>query len=157
LLRIAACAAVVLCLKVHGLRSKTEITENQLNDADKVFHQQVSSQVARTTAELNRLETLLSAGMVDRQVLTEFRDAVNRVRQTGWQVQTWLEGDPRALRALLIEDRIRIATRLANQLASELEATPKGFDGLTLLKEAVAKLDTVLPDEPDAEEIEKAS
>jgi len=133
------------------------MTENNLKDADNAFHQQVSAQVARVTAELNRLETLLSAGMVDRQVLTEFRDAVNRVRQTGWQVQTWLEGDPRALRALLIEDRVRVATRLANQLAAELGSTPRGFAGLALLKEAVTKLDSVLPAEPAPVEIEKAS
>jgi len=86
------------------------MNENGLKEADKAFSEQVSSQVTRITSELNRLEALLSAGMVDRQVLTEFRDAVNRVRQTGWQVQTWLEGDSRALRALLIEDRVRVAT-----------------------------------------------
>lgn len=122
------------------------MNENGLKEADKAFSEQVSSQVTRITSELNRLEALLSAGMVDRQVLTEFRDAVNRVRQTGWQVQTWLEGDSRALRALLIEDRVRVATRLANQLASELETTAKGFAGLSGLKQAVRKLDAVLPE-----------
>jgi phage-related protein len=129
------------------------MNENGLKQADKAFSEQVSSQVTRITSELNRLETLLSAGMVDRQVLTEFRDAVNRVRQTGWQVQTWLEGDSRALRALLIEDRVRVATRLTNQLASELETTTKGFAGLAELKQAVRKLDAVLPET----ELEKAS
>lgn len=132
------------------------MTENNLKQADKAFCDQVSGQVARITAELNRLETLLSAGMVDRQVLTEFRDAVNRARQTGWQVQTWLEGDPRALRALLIEDRIRVATRLTSQLASELQASPKGFDGLAPLKEAVDKLHAVLPEAVPSIKIEKA-
>lgn len=129
------------------------MTENNLKEADKAFSDQVSAQVARITAELQRLETLLSAGMVDRQVLTKFRDAINQVRQTGWQVQTWLEGDPRALRALLIEDRIRVATRLANQLAAELGTTPKGFAGLGPLKESVARLHAVLPNV----ELEKAS
>lgn len=133
------------------------MTENHLKQADKAFCDQVSGQVARITAELNRLETLLSAGMVDRQVLTEFRDAVNRVRQTGWQVQTWLEGDSRALRALLIEDRIRVTTRLACQLTAELEASPKGFDGLVSLKEAVTKLDSVLPEAAPGMPIVKAS
>jgi hypothetical protein len=130
------------------------MNDDGLKEADKAFSQQVSSQVTRITGELNRLENLLSAGMVDRQVLTEFRDSVNRVRQTGWQVQTWLEGDSRALRALLIEDRVRVATRLANQLASELTANSKGFAGLAALKEAVQKLDSVLP---GPEELIKAS
>jgi hypothetical protein len=129
------------------------MNDNGLKEADKAFSEQVTGQVARITAELNRLETLLSAGMVDRQVLTEFRDSVNRVRQTGWQVQTWLEGDSRALRALLIEDRVRVTTRMANQLASELASSAKGFEGLAALKEAVQKLDTVLPDQ----KLEKAS
>jgi hypothetical protein len=121
------------------------MNENGIKDADKAFSKQVSSQVARVTGELNRLESLLSAGMVDRQVLTDFRDAVNRVRQTGWQVQTWLEGDSRALRALLVEDRIRVTIKLANQLAAELGPSAKGFEGLATLKEAVEKLDAVLP------------
>jgi hypothetical protein len=121
------------------------MNENGIKEADKAFGEQVTTQVARITSELNRLESLLNAGMVDRQVLTEFRDAVNRVRQTGWQVQTWLEGDARALRALLIEDRIRVTIRLANQLAAELSPTAKGFEGLAPLKEAVEKLDAVLP------------
>jgi hypothetical protein len=121
------------------------MNEDAIKQADKAFSEQVSSQVARVTGELNRLESLLSAGMVDRQVLTDFRDAVNRVRQTGWQVQTWLEGDSRALRALLVENRIRVTIRLANQLAAELGTSAKGFEGLASLKEAVEKLGAVLP------------
>src|SRR5262249_43266171 len=124
---------------------KDKMKESLIKQADHAFAEQVNTQVARITGELNRLEQLLSAGMVDRDVLTDFRDAVNRVRQTGWQVQTWLEGDERALRALLIEDRIRVTTRMANHLASELTVNSKSFAGLGLLKEAVQKLDAALP------------
>jgi len=52
-----------------------EMTETLIQEADKAFSKQVSDQVARITSELNRMEQLLSAGMVDQGVLTEFRDA----------------------------------------------------------------------------------
>jgi len=120
------------------------MTETLIQEADKAFSKQVSDQVARITSELNRMEQLLSAGQVNQGVLTEFRDAVNRVRSTGWQVQNWLEGDPRDLQVLLIEERIRVTTRLAVHLTAELGASADPFVGLGSLKEAVHKLDGVL-------------
>jgi hypothetical protein len=84
--------------------------------------------------------------MVDQRVLTEFRDAVNRVRSTGWQVQNWLEGDPQTLQVMLTEERIRVTTRLATHLAAELGVSTAEFTGLSSLKEAVRKLDAVLPE-----------
>ncbi len=122
------------------------MTEALINEADKAFNKQVSDQVARITSELNRMEQLLSAGMVDQRVLTEFRDAVNRVRSTGWQVQNWLEGDPQTLQVMLTEERIRVTTRLATHLAAELSVSTAEFTGLSSLKEAVHKLDAVLPE-----------
>lgn len=122
------------------------MTETLINEADKAFNKQVSDQVARITSELNRMEQLLSAGMVDQRVLTEFRDAVNRVRSTGWQVQNWLEGDPQTLQVMLTEERIRVTTRLATHLAAELGVSTAEFTGLSSLKEAVHKLDAVLPE-----------
>jgi len=120
------------------------MTETLIQEADKAFSKQVSDQVARITSELNRMEQLLSAGQVNQGVLTEFRDAVNRVRSTGWQVQNWLEGDPRDLQVLLIEERIRVTTRLAVHLTAELGASGDPFVGLGSLKEAIHKLDGVL-------------
>ncbi len=120
------------------------IQETAIQEANQAFSKQVTNQVARITGELNRLEQLLSAGMVDRRVLSEFRYAVDRARQTGWQVQTWLDGDGRALETVITEERIRCITRMANHLASELEAGRKEFAGLDLLQEAMKKLDGVL-------------
>jgi hypothetical protein len=105
----------------------------------------VSGQVARITSELNRLDQLLKAGRVDARVLSEFRHAVDRVRTSGWQVQVWLEGDAKALSALLMEERIRLATRLAQQLASEIPGSAgQGVLGLGTLREAIGKLDQAL-------------
>ena len=120
------------------------ITETDLQTANEAFHKQVTNQVARVTGELNRLEQLLSAGMVDRRVLSEFRFAVDRARQTGWHVEKWLDGDCRDLSAVIAEERVLCLARLANKLASELEVEGKHVKGLETLHEAVKKLDLVL-------------
>jgi multidrug resistance efflux pump len=120
------------------------IQESAIQEANQAFSKQVTNQVARITGELNRLEQLLSAGMVDRRVLSEFRYAVDRARQTGWQVQTWLDGDGRALENVITEERIRCITRMTNHLASELEAERREFAGLDTLQEAMKKLDSIL-------------
>jgi hypothetical protein len=120
------------------------MTEESIQQAHEAFGRQVSSQVARITGELNRLDGLLKAGRVDGRVLSEFRHAVDRVRTSGWQVQVWLEGDPRALALLVMEERIRLATRLVQQLATEITTSGKEFLGLGLLKEAMEKLDSLL-------------
>jgi hypothetical protein len=120
------------------------IKEDALKEANHAFGKQITNQVARITGELNRLEQLLTAGMVDRRVLSEFRYAVDRARQTGWQVERWLDGDKRALSTLIMQERIRAITRMCTQLASELEVPGGNFGGLDSLQEAMQKLDTVL-------------
>jgi hypothetical protein len=120
------------------------MTEAAIQQANDAFGKMVSGQMSRITGELNRLDTLLKAGHVDGRVLTEFRDAVNRVRTSGWQVQVWLEGDTRALSVLLMEERIRSATRLCHQLAVEITAAGNEFLGLGSLRDAIGKLELVL-------------
>jgi hypothetical protein len=121
------------------------MTDAAIQEAHDAFGRMVSGQVARITSELNRLDQLLKAGRVDARVLSEFRHAVDRVRTSGWQVQVWLEGDAKALSALLMEERIRLATRLAQQLASEISGNAgQGFLGLGTLREAIDKLDQAL-------------
>jgi hypothetical protein len=120
------------------------MTDAAIQEAHEAFGKMVSGQVTRITNELNRLDQLLKAGRVDARVLSEFRYAVDRVRTSGWQVQVWLEGDAKALSVLLMEERIRLATRLTQQLASEIVANGQEFLGLGSLKDAIAKLDEAL-------------
>jgi hypothetical protein len=120
------------------------IQETAIKEANQAFSRQVTNQVARITGELNRLEQLLSAGMVDRRVLSEFRYAVDRARKTGWQVEKWLDGDNRELSAMITEERIHCITRMSNHLASELEIEGKRFAGLDTMRDAIQKLDVVL-------------
>ena len=100
--------------------------------------------MARITGELNRLEQLLSAGMVDRRVLSEFRYAVDSARKTGWQVEKWLDGDGRELSTMITEERIHCITRMSNHLASELEVEAKQFAGLDALRLAMQKLESAM-------------
>jgi hypothetical protein len=120
------------------------IRESAIQEANQAFTKQVTDQVARITSELNRLEQLLSAGMVDRRVLSEFRYAVDRARKTGWQVEKWLDGDGRELSAMITEERIHCITRMANHLASELEVEEKNYAGLDAMREAMQKLHGIL-------------
>jgi hypothetical protein len=121
------------------------MTDAAIQEAHDAYGKMVSGQVARITSELNRLDQLLKAGRVDARVLREFRHAVDRVRTSGWQVQVWLEGDAKALSLVLMEERIRLATRLAQQLASEISSsTGEDFLGLGSLRDAIDKLDQAL-------------
>ncbi len=120
------------------------VKEAAIQEANQAFTKQVTNQVARITGELSRLEQLLSAGMVDRRVLSEFRYAVDSARKTGWQVEKWLDGGGRELSTMITEERIHCITRMSNHLASELEVEAKHFAGLDALKESMKKLDAAL-------------
>ena len=120
------------------------IREAAIQEANQAFTRQVTNQVARITGELNRLEQLLSAGMVDRRVLGEFRYAVDSARKTGWQVEKWLDGDSRELSTVMIEERIQCITRMSNLLALELEVESRQFAGVNSLQDALRKLDSAL-------------
>jgi hypothetical protein len=115
-------------------------SQTVVQQANQAFQNQVSNQISRITTELKRMEDLLSFGLVDRRVLTDFRYAVDRVRTTGWQVERWLDGDERGLSVLLTEERIRLVTKMATQLVAETAFSEKEFTGLRTLKEAVEKL-----------------
>jgi hypothetical protein len=120
------------------------ITPEHIEQANQAFQHQISQQISRITAELKRMEDLLSFGMVDRRVLGEFRQAIDRVRTTGWQVERWLDGDERGLSALLTEERIRVATKLATQLANDGTPSETQFSGVRALRDAVRKLHEAL-------------
>ncbi len=120
------------------------MSDAAIQEAQDAFGKMVSGRLARITGELNRLDEVLKAGRVDSRILSDFRDAVEHMRTCGWHVQVWLEGDERALTALLMEERMSLATRLAQDLVFEIGATDQRTPGATALKDAVRKLDEVL-------------
>lgn len=68
----------------------TSFTINTQPD-DNAYIAQISSQVQRVTQELTKLERLLQAGLVDKAILAEFRQAVDQIRKTSWDVQQSME------------------------------------------------------------------
>jgi hypothetical protein len=62
-----------------------------MRDGDRAFAQLVTGQVRRVTQELQKLEQLLKAGMVDAETLRAFRGAVDQIRQTSWNIQQSLD------------------------------------------------------------------
>ena len=67
------------------------ISAEKIREEDRAYIALITSQVQRVTQELNKLDQLLQAGMVDRNVLAEFRQAVDQIRQTSWNVQRSME------------------------------------------------------------------
>jgi hypothetical protein len=126
------------------MQVRSGISQESVDQANQAFQNQVSNQISRITAELKRMEDLLRFGMVDRRVLGEFRQAIDCVRTTGWQVERWLDGDERGVSVLLTEERIRVATKLATQLAAEAPLSDKQYSGVRALRDAIHKLDETL-------------
>ena len=82
--------------------------------------------------------------MVDRRVVAEFRDAVDKVRKTSGHVQCWMDGNLQSLFSTLVEERIQTASQLASLLASDLRTSKEAFPGINQLKNSMQKLDRIL-------------
>ncbi len=86
----------------------------------------LSPMLARAAEELRRIENLLlTAGDLDPWVLTDFRDAVNRVRTTAWGVQQYAQSkntdtDPHAVLSVLAAERVRAAYVMCAQILADL-------------------------------------
>jgi hypothetical protein len=87
----------------------------------------VSERLTAATDELQKLEELVLSGDCSPRVLSEFRGAVDSMRQTAWAVQQWIElqrenRDPYTVLGLLSEERVRRATQLSRDLRIDLES-----------------------------------
>ncbi len=107
----------------------------------------VNFQLKKTNAELLKLEQALKSGGVDLRVLGEFRDAVDYVRVATGAVQELhecqLQGrDTAKVLSLLTAERIRRATYLCNELATDLHAGTATRDtkGIAELLQAVERI-----------------
>ena len=86
-----------------------------------------SFRLRKATAELAELEQAIRCGDVNPRALREFRDAVNHIRKTAWVVQEWSERraqgrETETVLSMLTLERIRRATQLTNDLASDLQS-----------------------------------
>lgn len=89
----------------------------------------IAVRLQNVTNELRRIQELLTReANVNPSILTDFRDAVNRVRNTAWAVEQYAnskstETDPQAVVSVLAGERVRIAYQLCKLIQSDL-ATP---------------------------------
>jgi hypothetical protein len=88
---------------------------------------EVTRRLMTATADLRAIEELIKNANVDSVVLREFRSALGHVRHTAWALQQWLElqakhNDPFPVIAYLNNERIRLATHICKNLASDMDA-----------------------------------
>src|ERR1039458_3604803 len=105
----------------------------------KIGDPNVRSRLEKGISELQGLHDLLLSSEVDRDVLADFRDALNRVRNTAWVAQQYVirkesdQGSTGVL-SLLAGERIRAAYQLCQALADDLEGTDIKFQRGSLVE-----------------------
>jgi hypothetical protein len=111
----------------------------------------VSERLKAATDELQKLEQLVVSGDCAPRVLSEFRGAVDSIRQTAWAVQQWTElqlqnRDPYTVLGILSEERVRRATQLTRDLTIDLQSLELGVEtkGLEKLFQATEGLYRIL-------------
>jgi len=96
------------------------------NSGSDVTGSPLTARLRVITLELQELEHSVVSGDLDSRVLSEFRNAVDHIRNTAWAVQQWVgareqSGDPYAVLPALAAQRVRRATQLANDLCLDLQ------------------------------------
>ena len=111
----------------------------------------VSERLKAATDELQKLEQLVVSGDCAPRVLSEFRGAVDSIRQSAWAVQQWTElqrqhRDPYTVLGILSEERVRRATQLTRDLTIDLQSLELGLEtqGLEKLFQATKGLHELL-------------
>ena len=100
----------------------------------------IARQVMRAITELKALQEPILSGEVAPDVLTEFRDALNRVRNSAWAAQQsaaapMLENGASAMASFLAAERIRAAYQLCRAIQEDVRR-----DDVELQKGSVAEL-----------------
>ena len=96
------------------------------NSGSEAAGSSLTARLRATTVELQELERSVTSGDLDPRVLSEFRNAVDHIRNTAWAVQQWVganeqSGDPYAVLPALAAQRVHRATQLANDLCLDLQ------------------------------------
>ena len=90
------------------------------------------SPLEQAIEELQRLHEILLAGDLDPRVLTDFRDALNRVRTAAWAAQQYVmrketEQDSGSVFSLLVGERVRVTYQLCQAISEDLKRTDIDF------------------------------
>ena len=118
------------------------------NDADPSSTTSITARLEAATSELHELEELVKSGDLDSRVLSEFRGAVDHIRNTTWAVQKWLGlsnesgGDPFSVLPIMSAERVKRATQICSDLSLDLQTIDVGFEtpGVSELFNAVDDL-----------------
>jgi hypothetical protein len=100
----------------------------------------VSIRLKSTIKELHALHRLLCDDDIDARVLGDFRDALNRIRNTAWAAQQsaankLYEQGPTSVACLLASERVRAAYQLCRSIREDL-----GGNGIQFQKGQLAEL-----------------
>ena len=93
----------------------------------------VPRRLAKAITELRGLQKLLLSGEgLDPRILTDFRDALNHVRNTAWSAQQYIasqatDQDPASVLCVLAGERVRVAYQLCHAIQSDLKSTDIKF------------------------------
>jgi hypothetical protein len=86
----------------------------------------VSRRLEKAIAQLTAIQNVLTSNEgLDQRILTDFRDALNRVRNVAWSAQQFAslkatEQDPTSFLSILAGERIRVAFQLVQLIQSDL-------------------------------------
>jgi hypothetical protein len=99
----------------------------------------VSRKLKSIIGELQTVQSLLLSDEVDPQILTDFRDALNRVRNVAWSAQQYIalkntEQDSAGILSLLASERLRATYQLCQALQSDLGRDDIPFQAGQLLQ-----------------------
>jgi hypothetical protein len=107
--------------------------------SDSTTDLKVPSRLEHAISELQGVQELLLSGDVDPRILTDFRDALNRVRNTAWAAQQYVahketgENSDSVL-SLLAGERIRAAHQLCRTIGDDLKEGTIEFKAGNLLQ-----------------------
>jgi len=108
----------------------------------------VSRRLEKAIAELRSIQKLLLSGEgFDDRILTDFRDAVSRVRNTAWSAQQYAalkatNQDPANVMSVLAGERLRTTFQLVQAIQGDLANSEVKFQAAQLvqLQQAVKAL-----------------
>jgi hypothetical protein len=97
------------------------------------------SPLDQAIVELQRLHEVLLAGDLEPRVLADFRDALNRVRNTAWAAQQYMacketEQDSGSVLSLLVGERIRVTYQLCQAISEDLKRPDIEFQAGSLIQ-----------------------
>jgi hypothetical protein len=104
----------------------------------------VSRRLGKAIPELRRLQNLLLSGEdLDARILTDFRDALNHVRNTAWSAHQFIvsrtsDQDAASVLSVLAGERVRVAYQLCQAIQADLKSRDIKFQRGQLIQLHVA-------------------